>query len=43
MRIVWTSNHTDTGLSQMFIGDWDHEAALAALREAPLRTEGSIR
>ncbi|MGD8376949.1 MAG: peptidase M28, partial [Acidobacteriota bacterium] len=38
--IVWTSNHTDDGMSQLFLGSWDHEAALAALREAPLREEG---
>lgn len=36
-KIVWTSNHTNTGMSQMFIGSWDHEAALAALEEAPRR------
>ncbi len=35
--IVWTSNNTDNGLSQMFIGSWDHEAARTALAEAPLR------
>jgi Tol biopolymer transport system component len=35
--IVWTSNNTDTGMSQLFIGFWDHEAAAAALQESPLR------
>ena len=35
--IVWTSNNTDSGMSQLFIGSWDHEAALAALAESPLR------
>ena len=35
--IVWTSNHTNTGMSQLFIASWDHEAALNALAEAPLR------
>lgn len=37
--IVWTSNHTDSGMSQMFIGEWDHSAARAALAEAPRRGE----
>lgn len=36
--IVWTSNHTDNGMSQMFMGRWDHDAALAALAAAPART-----
>ena len=36
-RICWTSNHTDTGRSQLFIADWDHQAARAALATAPLR------
>ena len=36
-RICWTSNKTDTGMSQLFIADWDHQAARAALSAAPLR------
>ena len=35
--VVWTSNHTNTGMSQMFIGSWNHRAALAALEQAPRR------
>jgi Tol biopolymer transport system component len=35
--IVWTSNHTNTGKSQIFTGSWDHDAARAALAEAPRR------
>jgi Tol biopolymer transport system component len=35
--IVWTSNNTDNGMSQLFMGTWDHEAALAALAKSPLR------
>jgi Tol biopolymer transport system component len=35
--IVWTSNHTDSGMSQLFTGSWDHEAAAAALAKAPKR------
>jgi Tol biopolymer transport system component len=34
---LWTSNHTDSGMSQLFIGSWDHEAAAAALEKAPKR------
>lgn len=34
-RIVWVSNNTDTGLSQMFLADWDHAAVMQALAEAP--------
>jgi len=36
-RICWTSNNTDTDMSQLFIADWDHQAARAALSAAPLR------
>ncbi|MHC4609562.1 MAG: hypothetical protein ACYS7M_04365 [Planctomycetota bacterium] len=36
-RLCWTSNNTDTGFSQMFIAEWDHQAALRALAESPLR------
>lgn len=36
-RISWTSNATAGERSQLFVADWDHEAALAALAEAPLR------
>jgi hypothetical protein len=39
--MVWTSNHTSNNMSQMFIGDWDHAAALAALAGAPARTNHS--
>jgi len=37
--ICWTSTRTSSGLSQLFIARWDHQAALAAVREAPTRTE----
>ncbi len=36
-RICWTSNNTESKLSQMFIARWDHQAALSALAESPLR------
>ena len=32
--MLWTSNRTETGKSQLFIGRWDHEAALIALGKA---------
>ncbi|MEM8790202.1 MAG: M28 family peptidase [Pseudomonadota bacterium] len=35
--ISWTSNATTRRQSQIFIGKWDHEAALAMLADAPLR------
>jgi len=35
--IVWTSNNTSSGMSQLFTAAWDHEAARAALAKAPLR------
>jgi Tol biopolymer transport system component len=38
-KIVWTSNHTGTGLSQIFIADWDHDAALAVLDSSSMRGE----
>jgi Tol biopolymer transport system component len=31
-RMAWTTNRTDTGESQIFIGGWDHAAALAAIK-----------
>lgn len=36
-RLAWTSNRTADKKSQIFIADWDHEAALAALAAAPVR------
>lgn len=37
--ICWTSTRTSNGLSQLFTAKWNHEAALAAVREAPARAE----
>jgi hypothetical protein len=37
-KLCWTSNRTSDGKSQLFMADWDHEAAWAALSTAPLRT-----
>jgi Tol biopolymer transport system component len=38
-RLSWTSNRTSDGKSQLFLADWNHSAALAALglEEAPAR------
>ncbi|HHT9127349.1 MAG TPA: M28 family peptidase [Candidatus Wujingus californicus] len=36
-RLVWTSGRTSTGESQLFMADWNHEAALEALRASQLR------
>ena len=39
-RLSWTSNRTPQGTSQIFIADWNHDAALSALTLSPAR--GSI-
>ena len=36
-RLSWTSNATPGRQSQIFIADWDHQAALALLAAAPVR------
>lgn len=36
-RLSWTSNRTADGTSQIFLADWNHNAALAALAASPLR------
>lgn len=36
-RISWTSNATSKKQSQIFLADWDHQAALDLLAAAPLR------
>jgi Tol biopolymer transport system component len=40
-RLAWTSGRTADGKSQIFIADWNHAAALEALKEAPLRQANS--
>ncbi len=37
-RLAWTTNRTADGASQIYLADWDHEAALAALTAAPDRS-----
>jgi hypothetical protein len=39
-RLSWTSNRTSTKKGQIFIGDWDHALALAALAKSPRREGG---
>jgi Tol biopolymer transport system component len=36
-RLCWTSNRTRTNQSQLFIADWNHEAALMAIAATPKR------
>ncbi len=36
-RLAWTSTRTAQKKAQIFIADWNHEAALAALSAAPVR------
>lgn len=36
-RLAWTSNRTSSKKSQLFLADWNHDAALAALHAAPRR------
>lgn len=38
-RITWTSNRTPGQSSQVFLGDWNHEAALAALKQSKPNSE----
>ncbi len=36
-RLCWTSGRTSDGKSQLFLGKWNHPAALKALEESPKR------
>jgi hypothetical protein len=36
-RLCWTTNRTGDKQSQLFLADWNHEAALAALQAGPAR------
>lgn len=38
-KLAWTSNRTSTGKSQIFLADWDHDAALKALKSAGMRIQ----
>jgi Tol biopolymer transport system component len=37
-RLAWTSNRTAKKKSQLFYADWDHDAALEAVKQAPPRS-----
>ena len=39
-KLCWTANRTADGKSQLFLADWNHDAALSALAAAPARTDG---
>ena len=41
-KLCWTSGRTSDGKSQLFIADWNHAAALDALRKAPLREKTKL-
>ena len=42
-QLLWTSNRTENKMSQLFLGRWDHAAALVALGKAPKRkTETAV-
>ena len=38
-RLCWTSNRNSQDVSQLYLADWDHEAALAAITIAPKRQD----
>jgi len=40
-RLAWTSNRTANKSSQLFIGEWDHDAAVNTLKSAPPRSTGT--
>src|SRR5262245_29194872 len=40
-QLCWTSGRTPDGKSQLFLSNWNHLAALAALKNAPARIDAS--
>jgi Tol biopolymer transport system component len=36
--LAWTSTRSGSGAGQLFLAQWNHEKALEAIRDAPLRT-----
>src|SRR5262249_25093401 len=40
-KLCWTSGRAPDGQSQLFLADWNHEAALIALDQSGLRTSTS--
>ncbi len=41
-RLVWTSTRHQGEGGQLYMADWNHQAALAALESAPLRGQGAV-
>lgn len=37
-KLAWSASRTEDGNSQIFFADWNHEEALKALNESPLRS-----
>ncbi len=42
-KLAWTSGRTPEKNSQIFMADWNHAAALAALAKAPARSGASVQ
>ena len=40
-QLCWTTVRTSDGKSQLFLANWNHEAALKAISEAPLRGQSA--
>jgi Tol biopolymer transport system component len=40
-RLAWTSSRSGGGAGQIFLADWNHQAARDALRAAPPRKAGT--
>jgi len=43
LKLCWTSNRAPGGKSQLFLADWKHSQAMAAINTAPRRGSGSTR
>lgn len=41
-KLCWTSNRTSDGKSQLFLANWNHQAALAAIQAAPSHSHGAL-
>ncbi len=42
-KLAWTSGRTPEKNSQIFMADWNHPAAMAALEQAPKRSAASVQ
>jgi hypothetical protein len=36
-QLAWTSTRSSSGAGQIFLAQWNHQKALEAIRNAPLR------